>query len=512
MAESSLNSPQKPYLTLPVWGWGLVFLIGLEVGFASQSLPSALAIIFGVIALLTAALMLLRPWYITYLLVLTFPFLSTLPRGLLPVPFKIDELLIVFGILVFVISPAKSKRLILTKIDLVFVVLVISGAILPVIGMLFRNTEPNWLDVIALAKPYFLYRLVVMTIDDRPKLNRTLVLLLLPPLLVSVIALLQLLNVGNMQTYLAKIYYDTPAVQVLTRNLTGINLFLRATSTLGNWNALGSYSAMVAILCFSLMRATSKPQFKSLPAISFALAIGGLLLAGSSSSWVGFIVGGFVVVLGGLKRFRLRKNHLIGATLIILVLVVGIQIVGGDIVEAQINRQSASYIYDRASEQYYPTHGFPASVVARWYLAKHLFRLIWNDQIALFAGFGENEYSISLLPWGTAESGYVGMLFFYGPFYLISYFLLMFTALMYGLRLGKRFITQDKTLYSLTLALNGMIIAMVVMNLISSYYSAAGTSHFFIITMALVMSCHRKQFQNVTEQGTGMNVFLGEAA
>lgn len=491
MAESTFNNPINRNKPIPYWVWGLLLLSGLGIGLAAQSVNISLAIMIVPLAIVSGTIMLIRPLYITYLLVLTFPFLSTLPRDLLPIPLKIDEILIVLGLVAFVISPHTSKRLRFTKIDLMFILLVAAGTILPTIGTLIREVQPDWLNVIALVKPYLLFRLVVMTIDTRQKVRCSLILLMLPPILVSIIALLQLYNFGDMQGHLANIYYDTPAVQVLTRNISGIGSFLRATSTLGNWNALGSYSALAAFLSISIWRTKSDLRFRNLPGISFASSLGSLLLAGSSSSFFGFISGGMVVIIGGLRRIRIRKKHLVGFALVILVMIVLYLIIGSDIIQAQVTRQSSPYIYDRASEQYYPTYGLPASLMVRWYLAKHLFLLISNDQTAFVTGFGENEYSLSLLPWGTAESGYVGMFFFYGPFYVLFYFMLMFTAFLYSWRIGRTSINQDKTLYNLSLALNGMIVSMVVMNIISSYYSAAGTSHIFFITMALLMSCMR---------------------
>ena len=499
MAESTFKPSQSSKKTIPLWGWGLIILLGIAVGFAAQSPFLALAIVVGIIAMVSMAIMLIRPWYITYLLIMTFPFISTLPRDLLPIPIKMDELLIIFGLIAFFISPAASKRWALTRIDLGFFLLVTAGTIFPIVGMLIRKTQPDWLEVIALIKPFLLYRLVVMTIDSRYKLTRALILLLLPPILVSVIAPLQLLNIGEMQKILAMIYYDSPAVQVLNRNITGVSRLLRATSTLGNWNALGSYSTLAALLSFSLWRAKRTFQPKNMPAISFGSSLGSLLLSGSSSSLVGFITGGSVVFVNSLRGFRIRKHHVISVILIFLFLLIMSLTVGRNVVLDQINRQSSTYIYDRASEQYYPTHGIPASVVTRWYLAEHLFGLMLNEKSTMFFGFGRNEYSNSLLPWGTPESGYVGMIFFYGPLYLLVYLGFLFMLLRYSQLLRKKYFTEGGIRYAVAMAVGGMTVAMGLMNLIASYYSAAGTSHIFIITSALMMGSvgNRKKMSKV---------------
>jgi hypothetical protein len=471
---------------LPVRIWILILLVGLTIGMVSPS--TTLTIFLGIVALGSVGVMIVRPWYITYLLIVSFPFISTLPRGLLPLAFKLDELLILFGIFAFFVSPSTTKKIRLSRIDIAFIALLLAGIIFPLAGMIIRNNQPNWLEMVALVKPYLLYRVVVLTIDNRTKFSRALNLLLLPTILVSLLALMQLLNIFNTQTHLAAIYYDTPAVQVLTRNVSGLSRFLRATSTLGNWNALGSYSALAAFLGVALWGARSTNKLNNIPAISVGSALASLTLAGSSSSFVGFITGSLVLAIMRLKTFRLRKYHLISMLFIVLSLGVLYGAIGQNVLQDQITRQSSSSIYDRASQQYYPTNGFPASVVVRWYLADHLVRLMLEDKTALVTGFGKSAFSESLLPWGTAESGYVGMFFFYGPIYVLSYLGFMLTVLFYSLRLRHKYRGLDKVREAVTTALAAMVVAMLVMNLISSYYSAAGTSHLFIITVALMMS------------------------
>jgi hypothetical protein len=458
-----------------------VVLTGVVLAAALVLFSTPIYILIGVLGILLAIVFLKKPLLGTYFIIISFPFLSTIPRGAYIPGLKLDEILIILFLVLNLLLPTRKTDFRITQIDFIYLVIFLVGSLLPFIGAYLRGQQPNWVEAVALLKPFILYRLIVMTFNNRRHLSWALGFLLIGSIFVTVVAILQSLDFANIRSLLARIYYDTSAPALLR------STFDRATSTLGNWNALGGYAALGALLCLSLLRYRKAINFRLLIPIALAANIGTLLLAGSSSSLVGFLIGLVVWWIIRPQGARLSKGYRIGMFLVLFLVSMIFISIGRTIIEEQIQRQFQPYVYDRVTQSYYPTFGIPTSVVGRWLLAKYLVRTMAQDRVAMLTGFGTGTEAIELLPWGTPESGYIGMLFFYGPIFVLPYILLFFMILSISSKL-RRFLERDDDLgLAITTSVFLATLAMIAMNIIHPYYSAAGVTHYYWIILGCMV-------------------------
>lgn len=447
--------------------------------FMGSSSRRQLYILAGMLALSVGSILFVRPRWGTYLVILSFPVLAAIPRGAYVPGLKLDEVLIIVSLLMCLVRRNVNK-IQLTKIDYAYLFMFLMGTVLPVLGVVARGQSPDWAEVIALLKQYALYRLIVMTLNSRSHLSRAVVLLLLPSLLVSVVALLQLLDVASIRSLLSDIYYEGGAFSV------GSQVY-RATATLSNWNSLGGYAALGACLSLALIRHRKALMIPWLAPVALAANLSMLMLAGSSSSVVGFMSGAFVWWILRSRRARLQKRHLLYILLILVVGSVVLVVAGQAVLQKQIERQRPSEVVDRATGRTVVISWVPRSVVVRWLLARYLFGLIAEDGLALLTGFGVGEDALALLPWGTAESGYMTMLFFYGPLFVLAYLVLLRVIVSQARRIRKHLKADDELGMAITTAVISITFAMGVMNIISTYYSEAGVTHYFWTVIGCMM-------------------------
>jgi hypothetical protein len=440
-------------------------------------------LLYAIILLVAAGaglVLLLKPWLGTMSVIVSFPFVAALPRGALFPGVKLDEVLILASLLAFLIRPG-PKRLRFSKIDAAYLFMFLAGTLMPTVGILARGQTTDWLEVVALLKQYALLLLVVLTLRHWDQLQTAVTWLLLPSLLVALLALLQLLDAPGMRALLANIYYDGAAAAVYSGRV------LRATATLGNWNALGGYGAFGACLSLALVPCRKALTHAWLAPVALAANVGILVLSGSSNSLFGFLCGALVWWMFSSRRFRLRKRYVLYA---VLVLAVGASVIaagGQKVLERQIQRQTGSLLVDRVTGEVVSTGWVPYSVLGRWLLVKHLLQTMVDDGLAVFTGFGAGPDARALLPWGTAESGYMTMLFFYGPLYLLAYVLLMVAIVSQARRIRRHLPSDDELGRALVAGVISITTAIAVMNLIHSYFIAAGVTHYFWIAVGLMV-------------------------
>jgi hypothetical protein len=488
-------SPIKSSRSLPLLAFG-VLLVGVGLATLLSLVDQKLYVIGGLLGLFLAVFFLTKPLIGTYLIIISFPFLSTVPRGAYFPGLKLDEILIILLFGLYLLPPLKAKDFRLTQIDIIYLLIFLAGSFLPFVGAYLRGHQPEWVEAIALLKPFILYRLVFMTLGNRRDVSWTIGLLLVGSLSVSILAILQLLDIAGLRSLIAQIYYDTSAPALLRAT------FIRATSTLGNWNALGGYAALGALLSLSLLRYRKAIKFPLLVPVALAANVGTLFLAGSSSSIIGFLVGLIVFWILRPRRARLSRGNRISLFLVLILVLLVFSIAGRTVIAEQIERQAKLYVYDRATQSYQPTSGLPASLVERWLLVRHLFSTIIDDRTALLTGFGTGSEAIELLPWGTPESGYMAMLFFYGTPFLLLYLFLLVTILLISRKLQAKVDKKDHLGLSLTTAVISSTIAMGFMNIVHSYYSAAGVTHYFWIMVACLTALTKINFRDPKTEST----------
>ena len=467
----------------------IILLLGFGLTFSLIYTEKPIFIIGGILALLSGLVLFSRPRLATYLIIFSFPFLSTLPRGAY-VPFlKLDELLIIVFFAISFLVPGIKNRFRFTRIDIAFFFVFLAGSVLPFLGVLYRGQSPDWFEAVALLKPIILYRLILLTVGDRRSVSMAVVLLLTASVLVSMLAVLQLLDFANIRSFLAGLYYDSSAPLLVTRP----DLF-RATSTLGNWNALGGYAALGAILSLALLPHSKSLGFPALMPIALAANLSSLILSGSSSSIIGFLIGAFVLWRLKSRRIRSRGSILL-LTFLLVILIGGVAfaVAGKDVLQQQVERQiSQDYVADLVTGEIHRTYGLPRSIVSRWYLINYLFNKLFDDKLALLVGFGPGSTGLELLPTATAESGYMVMLFFYGMVFVISYFYLYRIVYIHAKRTRVQFNNKSDLGYALATAGMVFTVAIVVMNIIHAYYTAAGVSHYYWIIVASMMAMLKK--------------------
>ncbi len=467
----------------------LSVLVGLTA--VDWRMPLFFAVSIGGIALLL--LFLQYPWWATYFLVLSFPLISAVPRGSLIPIMKLDEVFILLGVVVAILSSQGKNKLLLTKIDLAYLAAVVLGTILPIIGNVARGQSPELLEVIALLKPYLLFRLVFMTIVDERRLSRVLRLLIMGNVLIALIAVLQVLQVESVNRILATVFYET----------TGYNSFSRVSATLGYPGGLGGYSAAGAIVWLAVLRSPNRLIPFRLSILGLGASIISLLLSGSAASIGALVMVGILWFSGDMLRMRFSRRQMF---LLLGVSIVGIVVfvtLGSQILEDEFQKQAFGMVFDRATGNYYQSFGLPRTLWVRFYLIRYLIAdVMMVNPIDLITGYGNNAYATSLLPWGTPEVGYMAMLFFYGFGFLISYVALYAYLWHKTKQLQKSSRGQRlQSLYLLSFTLQNLVVVIVIMNFVRSAYSEAGTVHYFWI----IVGCWAAQ--NVRSNFSGSDSF-----
>jgi hypothetical protein len=480
-AGTQLKAPQNSTKGWAILGLAILALI-LAIGLASSYSPFyALA---GALAAAVGGLLFVRPRLGTYLVILSFPFLANVPRGT-PIPgLKLDEVLIIISAIYYLIGPSTRKGFRFSAIDYLYWAMFLAGSIIPVLGVLARGQSPDWFGLVALLKQYILYRLIVMTLNERKHIARAVTLLLLTSLPVTVLAFMQLQDVAGVRSLLATIYKSS-AQYVLSADVR--RDFFRATATLGNWNALGGYAAFGACVGLAVIRYYKALEKPWLGPLALAANLATLMMAFSSSSIVGFGVGAFVWWILRARKTKLTKRQLLYVVIIVIIGSAAFLMAGKITLQLQFKRQTSSQVLDLATGKIYPTYGVPSSVVVRWALSRYLFGLMAEDGLALMTGFGTGDNAIARLPFGTAESGYVTMLFFYGPLFVLAYLALLWVVLKQANRIRRCLGEEDELGLVVTTAVISITIAMAVMNIIHPYYSAAGVTHYYWTVVGCMM-------------------------
>jgi hypothetical protein len=471
----------------------LILVVAVLTAVFVNYINDPFVIVLLVLGMLLGLLFFIKPYWGSLLLILSFPFISTLSRGTFLPVLRPDEALIIFVFIVSMFSPVVENRLYLTKVDILFLIIIVIVFINTLLGSIFRAEEVYWIQIFSIGKAYIIYRLLLVTIDTREKLSKAVYFLIIPSIVVCLIAFMQLLNFGGMLNLLAKIYPDTSAAYLYTH---------RATSVLGNWNALGAYSVFGFLLCLSLLTYEQDNKRTWILYIVMAANLGCLAITGSSNSLIGLFIGTLVWIIIKPKSYSFFKL-ILRREILLLILIFSIIFVieGSAVLNFQFERQFGSdTAFDLVTGKRIETHGLPNSVMIRWYLAVYMYQKIVEDTAALWVGFGRSPDAIALLPWSTPESGYAGMVFFFGIFFLIAYVILYLTVYKTASSARRFFHNQYKFGQAISLSIMISTSAILVMNVIHSYYLSGGIVHYYWIEVGLLVglikgiSTHRKNF------------------
>ena len=194
---------------LLVGGLGLVAVLGGLVG---------LNPIIGVIGALTLLLLVVvvpRPILIVYGLTFIEPLVGGFARGAV-IPFlRLGQAALAVGFVLFILTlPSRQGKSRLTAIDLAFALYFLTAAVFPVMALLYRgdplvlNTPDTFTGSTGLQillgpiQYYLLYRIVVASISSKRQIKTVLSLTFASSIIVSVIGVLQKLNVGPIRAFL----------------------------------------------------------------------------------------------------------------------------------------------------------------------------------------------------------------------------------------------------------------------------------------------------------------------
>jgi hypothetical protein len=460
-------------------GVGLVIILGGVTGFNP---------LFGIaigVALLLALLVVPRPIYVVYGLTFLSPLTSGMNRGAI-IPFlRVGQALLVVGFLLFMLArsgPQGKSRL--TAIDYAFVLFFLTGSVFPVLALLYRG-EPFSLttpDRFTGATPlqtllgplqyYLLYRIVVATISSERQIETVLKLSFVASIIVSVIGILQKLNVGFVQKFLAA-YYPTFNLHDVYYLPQYSNTLLRITSTLESFAGLAAYLTcilIVALACYSVHN--SSRLFRLLLAATLFIDGIALVLTATVSAWVGVAAGAVVIFI--LLR-RVPRS--------IIFVVVGM-ILAALIFFPFLSARFAFWSTGSDSQGLIPqTYGFRI--------------LLWQDLILPAIGqhllFGSGPAPEVSNVWPSAETQYLSLLLRGGLLYFFSYVLLVGVAIAACLRrIKSKSGSASQTVAIATLAI---LVAISIMNVSAEYFTLAGVTQTFWTLLAIVVASG--QFQAV---------------
>ena len=469
-----INTNRKLVTFLPI---SMVVVFGIFLGLLTISLDK-FSVIFLLFSFSLLVIAFRFPKVLVYSLILLFPIIAALPRGLIIQSMKIDEILIIGGIILTTFRYGIRHKF--SKIDFLLILIFMIGITTALLGAVVRQNNIELFELLALGKWYLFYFLISNTFSNNKEIRRIIVMLLAISLPIAMLSIFQIQNLFSVKEFLGQIYYDTSAVYV-------VNGIQRATSTLGNWNALGGYAVLTGLLSLSTIQFSKTPWERLLALFSLISSLVLLVLAGSSNSIIGFICGCVIWFILGIKDFsrnkRVRSIFLL-VTLIVILSTPFIIYMGKDVIQKQWERQTRVTTRTFVDDNTYKTR-IPEGVFVRYLIAKDLYSKMEADKFAFLIGFGPGESSELLFPTSSAESGYVRMIFTFGIFYPILYIFLLYSIFRRGLRIS----SASKNGYWLGLNIGTTlimsVIAIGIMIIIHSYHRSAGVAHYFWVMVGI---------------------------
>jgi hypothetical protein len=288
--------------------------------------------------------------------------------------------------------------------------------------------------------------------------------MLLVSLSVHFIALMQFLEIDYIVSTINNVYDYRSSVQ---------NSLV--SSIFGDKNTYGGYSLFLAVIASYLYEKRKKIQ----NLILLVVQVCGILLSGSSTAFVGLFI---------CLYFYFIKNKSLKTKIYFLVVAFFLGCVFffifEDIIILQINRQFRGSVYSRTFDFMIDTHGIPASLFTRLVLSYFLLQHLSSSWFSFIGGFGFSDVAMEMLPWGTAETGYMSMFFHYGFFYMFSMILFWFYLI--------KSICKRNDIYEITGMLYCMLLLMFTLNFVFPYYQSTGSGFLFTLILAIAVSNKQK--------------------
>jgi len=451
-------------------GLGLAVVLGGLAGF------NPLLAVFGSLIVFLMAVVTVRPVLIVYGLTLVLPLVGGMARGAVIPYLRVGQAILVLGFILFLLArPSYQGKSRLTVIDLAFMYFILTEAAFPVLALYYRgeslSATPNFAGLTAfqvLLGPiqyYILYRIVVATVSSEKQIKTVLQLTFIASIIVSLIGILEKLNVAPVKTFL-ETYYPIPTPSPgydIGYNVADISQ--RVASTLEHFSGLGAYLAFVIILALACIAQRQLRISPLLLAVTILLDSITLILTGTFAAWAGLVIGlGIIFKLSG----RLPKPALfvlIGVGLAILIFLPFISAR----LDAQLGVGEAQGLV-------------PQSFAFRIRLWTELF----FPAIGQHLWFGAGPTPKATTIWPSEESQYILLLLRGGLAYFFSYVLLIAVAIASCWRQIKS--KSKDGARPVAIATLAILVVINVMNVSGEYFTYVGGTQIIWTLLAIVIA------------------------
>lgn len=278
---------------LPLGGF---LLIALVAGVLAAISPLGVVVVglFAIVVVLNGLILIFRPNWIVYGTIFLIPLISGVERGRLLPGLRPNEPLLLIIVGMFILSTKKVKKRKLTQVDLAIGVYLFFGSILPLLTYLLRTSTIDLANLMPLLAPWqyvLLYWLIVACDFTLAQARRCLQLLTLAGAIIAVIAILQMIEVEPVISFLRNYYYSGHLMRVEEWG------YPRTTSLLANWHGTGVYLSFSALAVLAYHLSGSKLFPGWLSGLFVLLLITGMITTTSITSIVIFGLGTLLILL-----------------------------------------------------------------------------------------------------------------------------------------------------------------------------------------------------------------------
>jgi hypothetical protein len=247
-----------------------------------------MATVAGMLACIAFPILVARPEYGAYIILLTNPLIVGIARGQLGSVLRPNEFLLGFVLIatcvrgVLLVGGHRRSHVSYDRLDTALLLLAAAGSLLPVLWRYTRDltlSEDDLLYAAVLLKYYALFRVFRYAITTPRQVEVCLVMAVASALIAAVIGLLQVSNLFGIPEFLLS-YYDQPFeghTTVLTE---------RATSTVASAFGFADMMIMNIIIALALSRGS---QIFGLLLLVTIILLAGCIAAGGFSGYVGLV-------------------------------------------------------------------------------------------------------------------------------------------------------------------------------------------------------------------------------
>jgi hypothetical protein len=445
----------------------VIVLLGLGssvvVG-AAVALRPTMAVVL-VAALAGGLAILRRPAVGGYLIAGLVPLTSGLRSGF-PIPgFRLSEL-IIGTVSVAILLPASARQTLRWRtFDWLFLAYALSALVLGAVDSVHDQVPLTGTLIGTLFGPMqfvLIYRALTVALPLRAQRYFALRLFLLASIPVSILALLQQLRIGGVNTFIANITGST----VLQVN----GIFARATGPFDHWTPLAGYLLVILLVGISLLlHGVEGVISRTTMFMVLGLDALGLLLSAELSAMVALVFASVALgVWSGRLRFLLRWG-----LLVILVLAASF----------------GSYFQQRLNTEFDPTAGsgrsalIPQTLDFRWQVWTQQYFPAIHQQI--LTGYGPTLPST--IVWQFTESQYITLLM-WGGVPLLLIFIAMMWALFTRARKMARPDGDDPARWAMARAVALLVVATYFIDLVFPYITDAGLPQALFVVVGIMVA------------------------